>query len=178
MLQLLGEYECRLDPKGRLMLPAGLRKQLPPDSEDRMVINRGFEKCLVLYPYEEWLRESAVVNSLNQYRKDVRDFVRHFSRGATDLVPDTTGRVLLPKPLLDYAGIDKDLVLAAFGKRIEVWSQDAYNALLNSSPDDFADLAEKVMGTQFAAVNSEPVTAANSQRTVGSDPQTAEGNVS
>jgi len=149
MSQLLGEFECRLDPKGRLMIPAGLKRQLPPDLGDKLVINRGFENCLILYPYPDWQRESEKVNRLNVYNKKNREFVRYFYRGATELLIDSTGRILLPKPLLDYAGIDKELVLSAFGYRIEVWSKEAYDKMLTNEPGDFSDLAEEVMGDKI-----------------------------
>jgi MraZ protein len=145
MSQFLGEFECKLDPKGRVMLPAGLKKQLSPEAQDRFVINRGFEKCLVLYPLNEWKVISEEVNQLNLYAKKNREFARYFFRGATELSMDTTNRLLLPKPLLDYASIEKDLVLFAYSNRIEVWSKANYESLLNDEPDDFASLAEEVM---------------------------------
>ena len=111
MSQFLGEFECKVDPKGRIMLPAGLKKQLSPAAEGRFVINRGFEKCLVLYPLNEWQTISAEVNKLNLYNKKNRDFARYFFRGASELMLDGTNRLLLPKALTEYAAIDKDLIL-------------------------------------------------------------------
>ncbi len=146
MSQFLGEFECKLDPKGRVMIPAGLKKQLSPDAKDRFVINRGFENCLVLYPFNEWEIISADVNKLNLYTKKNRDFARYFFRGATELNLDATNRLLLPKPLLEYAKIDKDLILFAYSNRIEVWSKANYDSLLTDEPVDFASLAEEVMG--------------------------------
>ncbi len=146
MTQFLGEYECKLDPKGRLMLPAGLKKQLSPEAQDRFVINRGFEKCLVLYPLNEWKVISDEVNQLNLYAKKNREFARYFFRGASELALDNTNRLLLPKTLLEYASIEKDLVLFAYSNRIEVWSKFNYDSMLNDEPEDFANLAEEVMG--------------------------------
>jgi MraZ protein len=146
MLNLIGEYECKLDPKGRIMLPSSLKKQIPPEAEDRFVINRGFEKCLVIYPMNEWKSISEDINRLNLYVKKNRDFVRYFQRGATEFRLDGNNRLLLPKTLLDYAGIGKDIVLFAYSNRIEVWDKDTYNTLLTDEPEDFARLAEDVMG--------------------------------
>lgn len=154
MSQLLGEFECRLDPKGRLMVPAALKKQLSDKSEEKFVMNRGFEKCLVLFPWDEWQKESAKVNALNLYSKKNREFVRYFYRGATELPMDNTNRILIPKSLLDYAGIDKDLILNAFSNRIEVWSKSAYDALLDQEPADFSELAEEVMGGGDSSLKS------------------------
>lgn len=146
MTNFIGEFDCKLDAKGRLMLPSGLRKQLDPAAQERFVLNRGFEKCLVLYPKNEWEGISAEVNKLNQYVKKNREFIRYFYRGASELELDNTGRLLLPKRLLDYAGAEKEVVLFAYSNRIEVWDKKTYEGLLTDEPDDFADLAEEVMG--------------------------------
>ena len=146
MTNLIGEFECKLDVKGRLMLPSGLRKQLDPAAQERFVMNRGFEKCLVLYPKNDWEYISAEVNKLNQYVRKNREFIRYFYRGATELGLDSTGRVLLPKRMLSYAGVEKEVVLFAYSNRIEVWDAETYHGLLTDEPDDFADLAEEVMG--------------------------------
>lgn len=146
MTNFIGEFDCKLDAKGRLMLPSGLRKQLNPAAQERFVLNRGFEKCLVLYPKNEWEGISSEVNKLNQYVKKNREFIRYFYRGASELELDNTGRLLLPKRLLDYAGAEKEVVLFAYSNRIEVWDKKTYEGLLTDEPDDFADLAEEVMG--------------------------------
>ncbi|MCB0371012.1 MAG: division/cell wall cluster transcriptional repressor MraZ [Flavobacteriales bacterium] len=146
MANFIGEFECKIDAKGRVMIPSGLRKQLDPAAQERFVLNRGFEKCLVLYPKNEWEEISAEVNKLNQYVKKNREFVRYFYRGASELGLDTTGRILFPKRMLDYAAVEKDVVLFAYSNRIEVWDKVTYDGLLTDEPDDFAALAEEVMG--------------------------------
>ncbi len=148
MANFIGEFECKLDPKGRLMMPAGLRKQLDPAAQESFVLNRGFEKCLVLYPKNEWEHISKEVNQLNQYVKKNRDFIRYFYRGATELALDSTGRVLFPKRLLEYADVAKEVVLFAYSNRIEVWDKKTYDGLLTDEPEDFANLAEEVMGNK------------------------------
>jgi len=146
MANFIGEFECKLDIKGRLMLPSGLRKQLDPEAQERFVMNRGFEKCLVMYPKNEWSVISAEVNKLNQYVKKNREFIRYFYRGASELGLDVAGRMLLPKRMLSYAGVDREVILFAYSNRIEVWDKSVYNALLTDEPEDFATLAEDVMG--------------------------------
>ena len=146
MTNFIGEFDCKLDAKGRLMLPSGLRKQLSPEANESFVINRGFEQCLVLYPKNDWDRISAEVNQLNQYVKKNRDFIRYFYRGATELGIDGTGRILLPKRLQEYGAIDREVVLFAYSDRIEVWNKKTYEGLLTDEPEDFAKLAEEVMG--------------------------------
>ncbi len=146
MTNFLGEFECRLDAKARIALPAALRKQLPVEAEGRFVVNRGFERHLALYPLNEWQRVSAELNRLNLYLKKNRDFVRYFHRGATELELDGNGRLLLPRRLLDYAGIRDQAILLAYANRIECWDAELYENLLADEPADFARLAEEIMG--------------------------------
>ena len=146
MTSFLGEFECRLDSKSRIVLPASLKKQLPPEAEGRFVMNRGFEQHLVLYPKHDWEVISAEVNRLNLYVKKNRAFVRYFFRGATEIGLDAQSRLLLPKSLLEYAGIRDELVLFGYNNRIEVWAKQLYYELIDEEPEDFADLAEEIMG--------------------------------
>ncbi len=143
---LIGEFECRLDDKSRIILPAALKKQISPEAHDKFVINRGFEGCLVLYPQDVWDETTAKMNNLNLFIKDHRQFVRAFNNGATPLLLDSQSRLLLPKQLLDYASIDREIILFAYSDRIEVWNKKTYLELVSGEPEDFAQLAEKVMG--------------------------------
>ena len=145
MGQLLGEYECKIDPKSRMRLPSGLISQLEGE-KPAFVINRGFENCLILYPEKVWEEISKEVNALNQYDRRNREFVRYFYRGAQRLEVDSADRVLIAKRLLEYAGIDKDVILVAVNDRIEVWAKDKYDLVLDEEPDDFSDLAQVVLG--------------------------------
>lgn len=128
------------------MLPAGLKKQLDPSAEERFVMNRGFEGCLVLYPLNEWTTITGQLEKLNLFVARNRRFYRQFHNGATPLGLDATGRVLVPKPLMNFAEISKEVVLFAYSNRIEVWDKARYEAVMNEDLDDFASLAEDVMG--------------------------------
>ena len=146
LLNLHGEYECTLDAKGRLIVPAALKKQLPAEAKDAFFINRGFEKCCVLYPANEWDNIAGEINKLSDYIKKEREFKRYFLRGASRLEMDTASRILLPKPLQEYAGLNGgELVLLAYGNKIEVWSKAEYDNMLSAEPEDFSALAEEVM---------------------------------
>ncbi len=146
MSYLLGEYEVRIDSKCRFVLPAGIKRQLGTQDREHFVVNRGFEKNLTLYPDSEWKAITQEINSLNLYNKKNREFVRYFFRGATEISIDSANRLLLPKSLIDYADIEKEIVLFAYGQRIEIWAKNVYNEMMSSEPDDFASLAEEVMG--------------------------------
>lgn len=148
MVQLLGEFDCKLDTKGRMMVPSNLKKQLPNVEQEGLVINRGFEKHLVIYPRKVWEGIVEELSKLNQYEKKTREFIRFFTRGATELTLDASGRVNLPKSLLEFAGIDGEVILSCQFDKIELWSKTAYDNLLDSEPEDFANLAEEVMGNK------------------------------
>lgn len=145
MAQFHGEYECKLDAKGRLIIPAALKKQLPKAADNTFFINRGFEKCCVLYPSNEWEQIATEINKLSDYIRKEREFKRYFLRGASQLVMDNASRILLPKQQLTYAGIKADVVLLAYGNKIEIWSKSQYNKMLSEEPEDFSALAEDVM---------------------------------
>ena len=144
--QLLGDYEVRLDGKGRFRMPSGLLNQLGDWQQGNFVINRGFEKCLVLYPEPLWQETTAEINRLNLYNKKNRDFARYFYRGATEVSLDSADRILLPKRLAEYASIDKDMILTAYSGRIEIWSPTEYDNWMENEPIDFSDLADEVLG--------------------------------
>lgn len=146
MAGFIGEFPCTVDDKGRFLLPSGLKKQVPVKEQKRFVVHRGFEKQLVMYTRKEWERISSEVNALNLYVRKNLEFVRKFNRGATEVELDNTNRLLLPKTLTEYAGIKKDIVLFAFGTRIEIWSEEEYNRMMKDDADGFAKLAEDVMG--------------------------------
>ena len=146
MTSFIGEYECKLDAKSRFLLPSGLRKQLDPAANEQFVMNRGFEGCLVLYPQTEWDKVTAKLSKLNLFVTKNRAFYRQFHNGATQISLDNSGRVLIPKTLMSFAGIQKDAVLFAYADRIEIWAKDKYEEVMNQDVDAFADLAEEVMG--------------------------------
>ena len=143
---LIGEFECRLDEKSRIIFPSALKKQISQDAHDAFVINRGFEGCLVLYPQNVWDETTTRMNKLNLFVQENRRFVRGFYNGATRLSLDSQNRLLMPKPLLDHAAIEREVILFAYSDRIEVWNKQKYLELVSNEPEDFAQLAEKVMG--------------------------------
>src|SRR5918993_4381893 len=148
MIGFLGEYEVTLDAKGRFLLPAGFRKQLA-DGANQFVINRGIEACLSLYPMQSWEPIFSEVSKLNDFDPKVRQFRRYFLNGATNLELDSAGRLLLPKALMDYAGLNKDAVLVSAVNKIEIWDKTKYTQFFETfSPDSFSDLANEVMNSQ------------------------------
>lgn len=139
-----GEYECKLDEKGRLKLPSAILHQVGENNSREFVANRGFERCLYLFPKEIWTKKLQEVQGLNEYLPEVRQFKRYFYRGATEFIPDKSDRILLPKILLEYAGIDKSVIITAVGEYLEMWNTDAYKELIYKEPEDISALAQKI----------------------------------
>src|SRR5690606_34421229 len=145
MSYFLGEYECKLDTKGRMILPAALKRQMPDVEREGLVVNRGLEPHLVIYTRKEWNKLMEDLSLLNSFDRKNREFIRKFMRGATELMLDASGRVLIPKALSAYAGLQSEIVLACQFNKIEVWDKVAYDAQWQDEGDDFASLAEEVM---------------------------------
>lgn len=145
---LIGTYECKVDAKGRVMLAAGLKKQLESVLHEGFVLKRSvFQKCLELYPMAEWKKEMSRVSKLNRFVKKNNDFIRAFTAGVKSIELDSTGRLLLPKDLLAYSTIKKEVVFSSAVSIIEIWDKDLYENAIEGAMEDFADLAEEVMGT-------------------------------
>jgi len=146
MISFLGEFEATIDAKGRFLLPVGLKRQLPEGETTSFVINRGFEKCLTLYPIQSWTPLYDQISILNDFDPQVREFRRYFLNGATYIEIDVAGRILIPPNLKEYAGLGKDIVLAAAVNKIEIWDKQKHQQFFESySPGDFSKLAQSVM---------------------------------
>lgn len=140
-----GEYEATVDSKGRFLLPGGLKKQMP-ETETSFMLNRGFESCITLYTVQDWENEATKINNLDKYDEEARLLKRMMNRGLSKVELDTAGRMLLPPTLKEYAGIEKDIVIAAQGDYIEIWDAKKYKQLFEDfSPKAFSELAKKKM---------------------------------
>ncbi len=146
MLNLLGEYECTMDAKGRIRLPAGLLRKLGEREKYDFVVNKGFEKHLTLYPIEIWQETVKEFDALNPYDTDTRNFLRLFYNGATDVDLDDQQRILVPKRLKEYANLDNEVILNAFGDKIEIWDAKVYEETMNDNSEKLSELAQKVLG--------------------------------
>ena len=146
MIGFLGEYEVTMDAKGRFLLPAGFKKQLSEEEAGQFVVNRGIEACLTLYPMKIWEPIFSEVSKLNEFDPKVRQFRRYFLNGATQLELDSAGRLLIPKTLMEYAGLEKDVVLVSAVDKIEIWDKTRYTKFFESfSPESYSELANEVM---------------------------------
>lgn len=150
MATFIGDYTCRVDSKGRIILPMAFKKQMPSDAQDHFVVRRDiFENCLVLYSIEDWnLQLEKIRKRINPYNREHNMFLRNFFKGTAELSLDNNNRLLIPKRLLDFIGTERDVVLAGQDGRIEVWAESVYNRI-GMATADFADLAEKLMGGEI-----------------------------
>lgn len=143
----IGTYECKADAKGRLMIPAALKKQMSSGLSQGFVLKRAvFQPCLELYPMAEWNNLMVKVNKLNRFKKKNNDFIRRFTAGVKVVEVDSAGRLLIPKDLIAFSGISKNVVLASAVNILEIWDKDSYEKAIDDAASDFADLAEEVMG--------------------------------
>lgn len=146
MTGFIGEYHCKIDAKGRLLLPAEMRKQLSVEDQGTFVISRGVDDCLSLYPMSEWGAVMEKLRTLNRFKAKDRKFARMFQKGATKIVADANERILLPKGLLGWAGVQKEIVLVANVDLWEIWDKTKYEDLMGEDWEDFDQLAAEVMG--------------------------------
>ena len=149
MINIIGTYECKADVKGRIMLPAALKKQLNEVIKNGFVIKRSvFNTCLEVHPMNEWNEVVRQVNTLNRFVKKHNDFIRSYMAGLKVIEVDRTGRFLIPKDLLVFAGLDREIVLSSSVNMIEIWDKKRYEASVSETLKGFGNLAEDVMGSQ------------------------------
>ena len=147
MINILGTYECKSDSKGRIMLPAPLKKQISSVISDGFVVKRSvFNKCLEIHPMSEWNKIVNQVNQLNRFIKKNNDFIRSYMSGLKIVNLDSSSRILIPKDLIVFAGLEKQIVLSSSVNIIEVWDKKEYEISVSKSLKNFGDLAEEVMG--------------------------------
>jgi MraZ protein len=139
------EYECKLDPKGRMVLPSRIKAQLPENGGEELVIRRGFEPCLIVYPMVEFKKVFSKISGLNEFNEEYRKLQRNFLSGVVTVELDNNGRFLIPKNMLTYAQIDKEAMLVGMGNKVEVWNPAIYEKHLIQDPGELSKLAEKYL---------------------------------
>ena len=137
----LGTNNPRLDEKGRLFLPAKFRDRLA----EGLVVTRGQERCLYVFPMDEFMRLAGQMQAAPTTSKAARDYTRVFLSGASDEVPDKQGRVTIPAALRQYAGLSRECTVIGTGSKLEVWDTASWTAYLESTEQAFADQSEEVI---------------------------------
>ena len=147
MEHLIGTYECKVDTKGRIMMPIALKKQLSKLINEGFVLKRAvFNHCIEMYPVNEWAKLMDKLDGLNRFNKKNNDFIRRFTAGVKSVEMDNSGRFLIPKDLIKYASIDKQIVVSSAVNILEIWNKSTYEEVINEATLDFGVLAEEVMG--------------------------------
>jgi len=140
IFMFMGEYHHTIDEKGRLIIPSKFREELG----EKFIITRGIENCLFVYSLDSWKNITNKLESLPFTKKDARQFVRFFLSGATTAEFDKQGRVNITSPLISYANLQKDCVIIGTGDRLEIWSENDWNAFFDSAASNMSDIAENL----------------------------------
>jgi MraZ protein len=139
------EYESKLDSKGRLVLPSRIKSQLPSGEGNELVIRRGFEPCLIIYPMVEFKKVFSKISGLSEFNEEYRKLQRNFFSGTATVELDANGRFVIPKNMLSYAQLEKDIVLVGMGNKVEVWNPSTYEKHLIKDTSELSKLAEKYL---------------------------------
>ena len=140
-----GQFTYSIDAKSRISIPAKLRKHMVPDANDTIIMTKGLSKCIDLYPLNEWQVIEDRLMKLNQFQPDELRFIRMFVQYATEDKMDSQSRILIPQLLIDYAEIEKEVLIIGALRKIEVWNPKIYEDYLSQSPLTYEEIAAKVM---------------------------------
>ncbi|WP_407403912.1 division/cell wall cluster transcriptional repressor MraZ [Chryseobacterium sp.] len=148
MKNFIGTYECKIDDKGRLKLPSSLVKQMEDFDDQTFIVKRSvFQLCLEVYPINGWDKLMEKINKLNKFIKKNADFIRMFTAGVKTVELDNAGRLLISKDLVNFANLKKEVVITSAGELLEIWDKQDYEKVIATNEEDFASLAEDVMGS-------------------------------
>ena len=136
----LGEYEHTIDTKGRIAIPAKFREDLA----EGLVVTRGFDQNLLVYPMDVWRELAAKINALPMSQPATRNLRRLLFASAANLELDKQGRILLPANLREYAAIETEAVIAGMDSFMELWSRERWQTVLDSFPEQGAEIAAQV----------------------------------
>ncbi len=147
MISFIGDYSCKVDSKGRVTLPSAFKRQMKESAQEGFVLKSDvFESCLILYPMKEWERQNQIIRErTNPYNKEHAKFLRMFFSGTAEVILDASGRALIPRRLLEYAGIEGEAVMAGQYGKIEIWAAGRYDQA-SRADNEFASMAERILG--------------------------------
>ena len=148
MISFIGEHTCKVDAKGRIMLPSVFKRQLSPDESNRFVVKTDiYEKCLILYPWEEWQRQhKLILEKINHYTREHNQLLREFSKASSEASLDNNNRILIPRRLIELVEIKKEVILIGLFGKIEIWAEELYESS-SITGEAYGDLANKILGT-------------------------------
>ncbi|HUH73283.1 MAG TPA: hypothetical protein VLZ75_02640 [Chitinophagales bacterium] len=141
-----GQYDCKIDVKGRLKLPAGILRQLPEGHQGKFVINKGLDNNLDLYTLSAWGKVTEKLEKLNKFNSKHRDFLRAFYRNAVHVELDGSDRMLISKRTSELIGLKDEAVIIGYGSNLEIWAKEEYETKINVEIDNFSDMADDILG--------------------------------
>ena len=142
---LASTYDSKIDAKGRLVLPARMKANFPEDAGNEVVLRMAFEPCLILYPMVEFRKTYQKIAGLNEFNKEHRALQRNFFSSIQSVEIDSNGRILIPKQMLAYAGLEREATVVGTGMRVEIWNPNRYTDQMIGDPDELSQLAEKYL---------------------------------
>lgn len=145
MTFLASKYDCKIDAKGRLVLPSKIKSNFPEDAGNEVVLRMAFEPCLILYPMVEFRKTYQKIAGLNEFNKEHRALQRNFFSSVQTVEIDSAGRILIPKQMLQYGGLERDAMVVGTGLRVEIWNPDRYTEQSIEDPEELSQLAEKYL---------------------------------
>ncbi len=140
-----GEHDHTIDRKGRLIIPSRFREVLKDHYGDKCVVTRGLDRCLFLFPEDEWRTQESKFRALSFTKQEARRFNRFYFSGAAELAFDRQGRVLIPQYLKEYAGIKRDVMLVGVSNRIEIWDKEGWKKFYDEFKESYEQVAEKLL---------------------------------
>jgi len=140
-----GQFKYSIDSKGRISIPAKLRKQVSPEANETFVMTKGTAACIDIYPLDQWALVEAKLLELNPFDPQDAKFIRMISQFASEDTMDSQSRILIPQPLIEYAKIEKEVLILGALKKIEVWNPKIYEDYINQTGETYEQIAAKVM---------------------------------
>lgn len=140
-----GEYEHSIDRKGRLIIPSRFREVMKEHYVERFMVTRGLDRCLFLFPEDEWRAQESRFRALSFTKLEARRFNRFYFSGAAELTCDRQGRVLIPPYLKEFARIKRDVILVGLSNRIEIWDKEEWRKFYDQFRDSYEEIAERLL---------------------------------
>ncbi len=140
-----GQFTYSIDAKGRISIPAKLRRHVSPEASDTFMLTRGTQNCIDIYPLDQWMVFEDKLNNLNQFKPDDIRFIRTILQYASEDTMDSQSRILIPQPLIEYAQIEKEVLILGALKKIEVWNPKNFEEYIKQSDESYEQIAAKVM---------------------------------
>ncbi|MBS1551529.1 MAG: division/cell wall cluster transcriptional repressor MraZ [Bacteroidetes bacterium] len=139
-----GHSNCSIDAKSRLILPAKFRKYIKPEADNKLILTRGMDECLLVYPLDEWEKVKTGLTRYNQFNSDQRFFIRQFLNFVNECELDSQNRIVIPPQLLQFAKLKKEVIVLGLLDKMEIWNPEIKNAYDSSMTKSYEEIAEKV----------------------------------